>query len=315
MQTSVIGVIAHRGGAGLRVENTLAAFANAVAVGAVGAELDARFSADGQVVVHHDACLNPSYCRYLGGDWLENGIELPVANFDLSALRGFDIGTPKPDSDYAQRFDRIRPAPGQRVPLLREVIRLVRDRSDKFFLVIEIKTSLLEADTEGARRLVDAVLEIVEQEQFGHRFRLCSFDWGALRYAIDQRAATRAWFTTHPLSWYSKMPPPPCDIPPHSDYLRLFREAYSRGARWFGDFDPRDFGGGYAEAIATACGEAWLLYHTDCGPTRVREARSYGLSSSAWSVNLRDPDAVAALEHAGADWVCLDYPDMYQSER
>jgi glycerophosphoryl diester phosphodiesterase len=50
-------VFAHRGGAALAPENTLAAFANAMALGADGIELDVRMSRDGRVVVHHDQTL------------------------------------------------------------------------------------------------------------------------------------------------------------------------------------------------------------------------------------------------------------------
>lgn len=48
-------VIAHRGGAGLRPENTLAAFEHAARLGADILEMDLRASADGAVVVLHDA--------------------------------------------------------------------------------------------------------------------------------------------------------------------------------------------------------------------------------------------------------------------
>jgi glycerophosphoryl diester phosphodiesterase len=51
-------VFAHRGGAALRPENTLAAFDHAVALGADGLELDVRLSRDGEVVVIHDATLD-----------------------------------------------------------------------------------------------------------------------------------------------------------------------------------------------------------------------------------------------------------------
>src|SRR5262245_16915030 len=51
-------VFAHRGGAGLKPENTLAAFDNGLALGADGIELDVRFSRDGVVVVHHDRTLD-----------------------------------------------------------------------------------------------------------------------------------------------------------------------------------------------------------------------------------------------------------------
>ena len=61
---------AHRGGAGLYPENTLAAFGDAVARGCDGAELDVQLSKDGEVVVFHDFRLKPEICR-LGGKWLK----------------------------------------------------------------------------------------------------------------------------------------------------------------------------------------------------------------------------------------------------
>jgi glycerophosphoryl diester phosphodiesterase len=50
-------VFAHRGGAALAPENTIAAFDRAAALGVHGIELDVRLSRDGVVVVHHDATL------------------------------------------------------------------------------------------------------------------------------------------------------------------------------------------------------------------------------------------------------------------
>lgn len=50
-------MFAHRGGAALAPENTIAAFDNAQALGADGIELDVRLSQDGAVVVHHDPTL------------------------------------------------------------------------------------------------------------------------------------------------------------------------------------------------------------------------------------------------------------------
>ena len=51
-------VFAHRGGAALAPENTLAAFDNGVALGSDGLELDVHLSRDGVAVVHHDPTLN-----------------------------------------------------------------------------------------------------------------------------------------------------------------------------------------------------------------------------------------------------------------
>jgi glycerophosphoryl diester phosphodiesterase len=51
-------VFAHRGGAALAPENTIAAFDNGLALGADGLELDVHLSRDGVVIVHHDRTLD-----------------------------------------------------------------------------------------------------------------------------------------------------------------------------------------------------------------------------------------------------------------
>src|SRR5215212_4078474 len=50
-------VYAHRGGAGLRRENSIEAFDHGVSLGADGLEFDVHLSSDGIVVVHHDDTL------------------------------------------------------------------------------------------------------------------------------------------------------------------------------------------------------------------------------------------------------------------
>lgn len=51
-------VFAHRGGSALAPENTMAAFANALSLGADGIELDVHLSSDGDAVVIHDATVD-----------------------------------------------------------------------------------------------------------------------------------------------------------------------------------------------------------------------------------------------------------------
>ena len=50
-------IFAHRGASGVQQENTVAAFAAAVALGSDGIELDVRRTAGGALAVHHDAHL------------------------------------------------------------------------------------------------------------------------------------------------------------------------------------------------------------------------------------------------------------------
>ncbi|HEX7136406.1 MAG TPA: glycerophosphodiester phosphodiesterase family protein [Vicinamibacterales bacterium] len=75
-------VFAHRGGGALAPENTLAAFANGIALGADGFELDVHLSRDGLVVVHHDRTLDRT--TTLGGE---------VAARSADELRRADVPT------------------------------------------------------------------------------------------------------------------------------------------------------------------------------------------------------------------------------
>src|SRR5438132_12637759 len=54
-QEGSCAVIAHRGASAIEAENTLPAFEAAIAAGADAVELDVRTTADGVVVVMHDA--------------------------------------------------------------------------------------------------------------------------------------------------------------------------------------------------------------------------------------------------------------------
>lgn len=104
-----ITVIAHRGGANLRPENTLAAFEYAVSIGADVLEMDLRATADGSIVVLHDATVD----RTTDG-WGR------VDSLTLADLQKLDAG-------YRWTTDGGRTYPyrgqGIRVPALEEVFR------------------------------------------------------------------------------------------------------------------------------------------------------------------------------------------------
>ena len=57
---------AHRGGLGLRVENTLASFANALELGVSTLELDVQITEDGKAVVTHDRKITGTKCADTG---------------------------------------------------------------------------------------------------------------------------------------------------------------------------------------------------------------------------------------------------------
>ncbi|WP_455372579.1 glycerophosphodiester phosphodiesterase family protein [Limibacillus halophilus] len=107
-------VIAHRGAAGSRPENTLASVRKALEDGADWVEIDVQESADGEVIVIHDS------------DFMKlAGVDIKVWDATREDLEGIDIGSWF-DPAYAS----------ERTPLLREVLEVVRDRAK---LLIELK--------------------------------------------------------------------------------------------------------------------------------------------------------------------------------
>lgn len=128
-------IYAHRGGAALRPENTIAAFDHGLACGAEGLEFDVHLSRDGIVVIHHDDTL----------DRTTNG-RGPVAALTASELAALDAGYRFEDDD-----DTGFPFRGQGigVPALRDVLR----RYPGAHLIIELKVG----GEELARRVVDEV--------------------------------------------------------------------------------------------------------------------------------------------------------------
>jgi glycerophosphoryl diester phosphodiesterase len=109
-----IHVIAHRGGAALRPENTVAAFAHAVAIGADVLEMDLRATADGSIVVLHDATVD----RTTDGRGR-------VDSMTLAELQKLDAGY-----RWTNDGGRTHPFRGQgiRVPTLEEVFQRLPDQ-------------------------------------------------------------------------------------------------------------------------------------------------------------------------------------------
>jgi glycerophosphoryl diester phosphodiesterase len=86
-------VIAHRGASGYELENSLTAFRAAVAAQADGVELDVHNTADGELIVHHDASIR--------------GVPIAQANArDLARLR---LRNGEPVPTLAEALDAIGP--------------------------------------------------------------------------------------------------------------------------------------------------------------------------------------------------------------
>jgi len=209
--------IAHRGGAALKPENTMAAFSAAIARGCDGAELDVQLSADGVVVVHHDYRLNPAITRHAGG-WL-TGQTPAIKNLSYAALQAYDVGRPDPGSNYARAHPKLAAAEGERIPTLEAVVARAREARSPFFLFVELKSSD-DPDSGDPISLADETLAVMESYLTHTIF--VGFDWRGLAHIKQMAPGARCWFTTDRLEG---------DIRPILDNI-----ADNKANGWFPDY-------------------------------------------------------------------------------
>jgi len=138
-------VIGHRGASAYAPENTLAAFRLAAEQGADAVELDAKLSADGQVVVIHDQTV----------DRTTNGIG-QVCDLTLAQFKSLDAGT-----FFAPQFA------GETVPTLAEVFETVGKR-----VLINVELTNYANPTDN---LVARVCELVRNFHLEERILFSSF--------------------------------------------------------------------------------------------------------------------------------------------
>ncbi|GAK50596.1 glycerophosphoryl diester phosphodiesterase family protein [Candidatus Moduliflexus flocculans] len=145
-----VQIIAHRGGAAVAPENTMAAFKRGIADGADWIELDVQENADGVVVVEHDR------------DFMRKAkVNLDVSKATAADLASIDIG-----SYFAPEFS------DQCVSTLREVLELAKGKAGVF---IELKYY-------GRDQALEAnVVDVVEQAGMAAHVVIMSLDYNGLR--------------------------------------------------------------------------------------------------------------------------------------
>lgn len=172
-------VYAHRGGAALRPENTIAAFDHGLALGADGLEFDVHLSRDGIVVVHHDATLE----RTTNG----RGAIRNCTAEDLGCLDAGHWFQPDGLASGADGYPWRGRAGG--VPTLREVLRRYPDVP----IIVELKVN----DPELARRTIDELRATHSLD----RAALGSFYCGVLRTARRYEPSVRTGAAREETRW------------------------------------------------------------------------------------------------------------------
>ena len=158
-----IFVAAHRGWMAKYPENTMEAFRAALTLDVDQLETDVRVTADGELVLIHDATV----------DRTTNGTG-EVNNFTLAQLQALDAGSFK-DPKFS----------GCRVPTMKEFMELVKDHPT-ITVDIELKEYPTEGHEEIAYTTCDRVLAMLEEYGFKDRCVINTWDGKLHEYIQDK---------------------------------------------------------------------------------------------------------------------------------
>ncbi|MBI2294797.1 MAG: glycerophosphodiester phosphodiesterase [Betaproteobacteria bacterium] len=289
--TYALDLQGHRGARGLAPENTLPAFARALAIGVTTLEMDCAITKDGVVVVSHDPELNPDITRGPDGKWLEKGGPA-IWSLTYQELQRYDIGRINSRSAYAKRFPKQQAVDGTRIPRLADVFALVRKSgNDTVRFNIETKISpLAPAETTSPEDFARELISAVRLAGMAERTAIQSFDWRTL--ALVQKEAPEiatVYLTT---------------VSGFMDNI----QADKPGSPWTAGHRVRDHGGSVPRMIKAAGGAVWSPYRGDLTREAVKEAQGLSLKVVVWTVN--DPAEMRRLIKWGVHGIISDRPDL-----
>ncbi|MCC7271468.1 MAG: hypothetical protein IT561_02290, partial [Alphaproteobacteria bacterium] len=141
-------IVAHRGAAGLWIENSLSAFERSLAAGYRAVEFDVHFTGDDVPVVIHDATVD----RTTDGTGA-------VAEMDLAELRRL----------------RLAGTAGEPVPTLAELLALLRPAD--VLAIVEVKFA---ADGAAHARQCGALAAALDRAGMRRRVTITAFDWRSI---------------------------------------------------------------------------------------------------------------------------------------
>ncbi|KAH0278685.1 putative glycerophosphodiester phosphodiesterase, partial [Aureobasidium melanogenum] len=168
-KTGRVEVQGHRGGLGMRSEESLWAFAHALEIGADVLEMDTVFTKDGVPVIWHDHWIYPTKCT---GDYVGQYI----ANLTLKQVKSLDC------SLQLAAHPQQELHPGTTIATLEEVLELVNCYGDNG-VTINLETKLSPTapnETLSVDTYITDLMPILQRHGFESRTSIQSFDWRTL---------------------------------------------------------------------------------------------------------------------------------------
>lgn len=266
----------HRGARGLRPENTIPAFRQALKYGMTTLELDTTLTKEGRLIVHHDTTTNPGLCRKDNGNPISSR---PIRSMTVAELKKLDCGAMRHD-DYAQQ----RAVPGTRLITLKEFFDFVKKWRTKHAnqpvprFNIELKFPA-DAPTKDKKLAASVIVQRIEKEGVVERAVVQSFAKEVLPMVKrrNPKVTTSALFSTTNFRGAMML------LGFGMDRNRIIDKTQEVGA---GIVSP---------------------HYSYVSPSFVHYAHQKGIAVIPWTVN--DTDRMAKLLRMGVDGIISDYPN------
>ncbi len=291
----VFDLVGHRGARGLYPENTLAGFRGALAVGVSTLEMDLAMTSDGEIVVHHDLKLAPERTRGPDGAWIsEPGPAL--IDLDLAALRAYDVGRLRPDSEAEARWPKQQGVDGAAIPTLDEAAALAESVSGgRIRYSLEAKLSPLAPElSPDPEAFADALAAAIRAAGIAERSAVQSFDWRLLAAVHTRAPEIRRVFLTSEAAGF---------------------DTVGRGkpgpSPWTAGLDVDQHDASVPRLVAAAGGRLWSPRVEDLRDNDLAEARRLGLRVLVWTVN--EPEIMRDLLERQVLGIVTDYPDRLRT--
>jgi glycerophosphoryl diester phosphodiesterase len=267
-----LDVQGHRGCRGLLPENTIPAFLRAVDLGVTTLELDVVMSGDGQVVVSHEAFLNPDICLDSSGKRIPGDTVINLYHMDYADIAKCDCGSlGNPGFPEQEKIPAAK-------PLLSEVIAVVKAHCDDEgrpipIFNVEIKSSAKHVFMyhPAISVFANAVVAVLRENLPDERFTVQSFDVLTLQYL--HRA--------------------------HPDITLAYLIEQS------GFADPNQISAAFEELGFTP--QIYSCYYPMVTDEVVNWLHGRGILIIPWTVN--EPDDMTRMINAGVDGIITDYPN------
>ena len=294
-----LDVQAHRGGMALMPENTIPAMLNAVKLGAKTLELDVVISADGKVVVSHDAYMSANFMTKPNGTEITKEEEKSLSLFQMSydSISRYQSGIKThPMYPAQQKLKTSKPLLSDLIDSVEAYIK--KNKLKPIYYNIETKCSPMGDGkfNPTPEIFVKTMMNVINQKGIKNRVIIQSFDVRTLKVLhqteptlkLSLLAQGKMNLTEEQLKKYGLSA---------QEVEAYFKQLSTKKAGLEGDLENL----GFIPAI-------YSPYYTGVDAEMVKKVHEKNMQIVPWTVNKEED--MLALGKLGVDGIITDSPDI-----